>query len=174
MSVPGPVYPSKNETAGALPYVNLSRSPSSSAQPGEIISNTADGRLWLRKKLDLSDPAGGSIGRYNIEQIGGPYVITQKTSGYTLQHQDTGRIIEMNVSSPSLVWIPSFTGASGVNYTVGTEIKILSAGIGKIQITGAAGVTIDTGVGYDIMTQWKMATLLKRDTNSWVITGDIS
>lgn len=169
----GPILPSKNNIKNTLPYVNPLNAYFKAAQPGEIFSNSADGRLWLRKELDFSK-GSESVLYYNFEQIGGPYVITQKTSGYTLQHQDTGRIIEMNVSSPSLLWIPSFTGASGVNYTVGTEIKVLRAGNSPITITGAAGVTINSGVGYNINSQWKMATLLKRDENSWVITGDIS
>lgn len=169
----GPIIPSKNNVKDGLPYVSPTNPYYKVAQSGEIFSNSADGRVWLRKEIDFSKGAE-SFFYYNFEQIGGPYVITQKTSGYTLQHQDTGRIIEMNVSSPSYLWIPSFTGASGVNYTIGTEVKVLRAGTSTVSITGAAGVTINTGVGYDIMSQWKMATLLKRDTNSWVITGDIS
>jgi hypothetical protein len=173
MSLIGPIFPRKNTTSGGVPYVNTNNPAFSSSQEGEIITNVADGRLWLRKIVDFSN-LPTSLFRYNFEQIGGPYVITEKTSGYTLQAQDSATIVEMNVSTPSFVWIPSFTGASGVNYTVGTEIKLLLTGASRITITGAAGVTINTMSGYALESQWGMATLIKRGTNSWVISGDLT
>ena len=175
----GPILPRKNDIAGGLPYIEPTDPNFKPVIEGEIFSNIADGRVWLRKKIDQSFklingvPVFGWL-KYNYEQIGGPYVIREKTGGYTLQAQDSATIVEMNVSTPSFVWIPSFTGASGVDYTVGTEIKLLLTSTSRITITGAAGVTINTMSGYVLESQWGMATLIKRGTNSWVISGDLT
>lgn len=173
MPLVGPVVPKKNETEGALPYVNaFPLTHIGPAVEGEIITNTKDGRLWLRKEYDTTDL--NTLYRYNYEQIGGPYVIIEKTGGHTLSVEDTGRILEMNVSSSTTVTIPSYTGGEGVPFVSGTEVKVLLTNTGPVNITGASGVTLNSKSGFQLSSQWGMASLIKRGTNSWVITGDIT
>lgn len=176
MTIPmqGPIIPKQGITQDAVPYVNAFPANSSlPIAPGEIATNTKDGRLWLRKQIDTTRGFSG-IYEYNFEQIGGPYVISQKTSGHTLSSEDSGRILEMNVSSSTLLTVPSYTGSNAVPFVKGTEIKVLLTNTGPVNITGASGVTLNSRTGFNITSQWGMATLTKRDVNSWVVTGDLS
>lgn len=169
-TIVGPIVPKYNQTEGALPYV--SQSPISHTSPavqGEIITNWKDGRLWLRKMYDTN-----GLYKYNYEQIGGPHVIIEKTGGHTLVSEDSARILEMNVSNETQITIPSYTGSDGVNFVKGTEVKIILTNTGPVTITGASGVTLNSKNGFTLSSQWGTASLIKRDTNSWVITGDLS
>lgn len=171
MSFKGPIKPKKNSTPNTVPYISTDFAEAFKVFSGEIICNSFDGRLWIRKEIDFSQKG---LTLYNYEQIGGPYVITEKTGGHTLAPEDTGRIIEMNVSSPSRITIPSYTGSNGVPFIKGTEIKIVLTNSGPVSITGAPGVTLNSKSGFNLSSQWGMASLIKRDVNSWVITGDVS
>jgi hypothetical protein len=174
MPIVGPIIPKNNNTENTLPFVNSF--PNDQNLPilaGEIASNIVDGRLWLRKQIDTTRGPSG-VWAYNFEQIGGPYVITEKTSGYTLQPQDTGIILEMNVGTAATLTIPSYTGNNSVPFIRGTEIKILLTNTGPVNITGASGVTLNSKNGFNLTSQWDMATLIKRDTDSWVIIGDLT
>lgn len=173
MSFKGPIIPKNNSTENTVPYVSAVDPTTITAVEGEIITNIVDGRLWLRKKINFGNIVRGTTA-YNFEQIGGPYVINQKTGGYTLMAEDTGIIIEMNVSSGTTVIVPSYTGPNGVNFVKGTEIKILLTNTGPVSITGTSGVTLNSKNGFDITSRWGMASLIKRDVNSWVVTGDLS
>lgn len=81
----------------------------------------------------------------------------------------------MNIAGSSTITIPSYTGSNYVPFVKGTEIKIILTGEGTVTISGASGVTVNSVGGLNnIETQWGTATLIKRDTNNWVITGDLS
>jgi len=97
--------------------------------------------------------------------------INVKTSDYTLSsltERDT--LIEINSSNPVTVTIPL---NSSTAYPIGTSIDILATNTGQVTIAGASGVTVNYTPGLKLRTQWSSCTLFKRDTNSWVVYGDL-
>lgn len=186
MPLIGPIIPKFSNVSGEIPKVVSGPTGYSPGGTGnflypsffnELICNGKDGRVWIRKSApDPDEIQRGSdvFYRYNYEQVGGPYVITEKTGGHTLMAEDSARILEMNVSASTQVTVPSYTGSNAVSFVKGTEIKILLTNTGPVNITGASGVTLNSKNGFNLTSQWGMATLIKRDVNSWVVTGDLS
>ena len=55
-----------------------------------------------------------------------------------------------------------------------TEIHIVQIGTGQVTVTGASGVTVNATPGRKFRAQWSAATLIRRSTDSWLLTGDLS
>jgi hypothetical protein len=91
---------------------------------------------------------------------------------YTLVLADSGKIIEMQNSSPSTVTIPLF---SSVAFPVGTEIQVLQFGSGQVTIAGISGVTTRSKSSQlKIGNQFTGVTLVNRATNDWYVIGNTS
>ena len=57
---------------------------------------------------------------------------------------------------------------------IGTKIMVSRLNTGKVTIAGSVGVTIHSAGGkYDLTAQYSVATLLKRDTDTWYLYGDL-
>jgi hypothetical protein len=114
-----------------------------------------------------SDKLDGQDGDYYA-----PADIVQnaQTGNYTLVLSDRNKMIEMNVGSGNTLTVP--TNAS-VAFPVGTQIVILQTGAGQTTVSGG-GVTINGTPGTKLRAQWSSATLIKRATDTWVLTGDLS
>lgn len=96
---------------------------------------------------------------------------TQVTS-YTLVLTDANSIVELNSSSANTLTIP--TNAT-VAFPTATRIDIVQIGTGQTTITPAAGVVIRSVTGaVKLFAQYSGASLYKRDTNEWVLTGDLT
>jgi len=90
---------------------------------------------------------------------------------YTLVLSDKNKIIEMNVGSANDLTIPP---NSSVAFPVGSQIQVLQTGTGKTRILAGAGVTLNATPGVFMRAQWSAVTLLKRASDTWVATGDLS
>lgn len=97
--------------------------------------------------------------------------IDSKSSSYVLVLSDVGKQIEMNVATANTITIP--TNAS-VAYPTGTVIVVVQAGAGQTTITPAGGVTVNGTPGLKLRTQWSVATITKRGTDTWLAAGDLS
>jgi hypothetical protein len=98
--------------------------------------------------------------------------IISKTASYTLSAEsERDSLIEVSSESGTTITIPL---NSAVAYPVGTTLDILQTNTGQVTIAGDAGVTVNATPGLKLRTRWSSATLLKRDTNSWVAFGDLS
>ena len=97
----------------------------------------------------------------------------QTGTTYTLVLSDKDKIIEMNNASANTLYVPA---DSSVSFPDGTQIVILQTGAGQTTVApvAASGVTINATPGLDFRDQWSMATLIKRGTDTWVLTGDLS
>jgi hypothetical protein len=62
---------------------------------------------------------------------------------------------------------------SSVAFPIGTAIDILQTGTSQVTLAGESGVTINATPGLKLRTQWSSATLIKRDTNTWLAMGDM-
>ena len=99
--------------------------------------------------------------------------IDEKSADYTLALTDKNKFIKMSVTSTAnTVTVP--TNAS-VAFPIGSQIHIIQYGSGKTQVIPVSGtVTIYATPGAYLRTQYSSATLLKCDTNIWMLMGDLS
>lgn len=93
-----------------------------------------------------------------------------KTTSYTLVLSDQSKIIEVNSSSATTLTIPA---DASVAFPVGTYIVVFQIGTGQVTIAGS-GFTPASTPGLKLRTQYSMATLIKRGTDSWIVAGDLT
>lgn len=98
--------------------------------------------------------------------------VYSKTANYTLLLPDDGSLIQMNVSSANTLTVPLNSSAA---FPIGTQITIVQSGTGQTTITPASvGVTLNSTPGLKLRARWSTATLVKLDTDSWLVTGDLT
>ena len=99
------------------------------------------------------------------------YTVTSNTvtDDYQLVLSDAGKVIEMNAATAKSITVP---GNATVAFAVGTIIEIYAMGAGTVTVAAAGGVTI-RNVG-DLAAQYSSASLRKRDTDEWVLTGELA
>lgn len=96
--------------------------------------------------------------------------INSQTGNYTLVLSDTGKLITLTSSSAITLTIP--TNAS-VAFPIGTQIDLSQMGAGKVTFAGA-GVTINSkGGNKAIADKFVGVSLIKTDTNTWLLVGDL-
>lgn len=94
--------------------------------------------------------------------------VNARVASYTLILSDQSKIVEMSSSSPMTLTIPS----DSVAFPVGTFITVVQMGTGQVTVAGTGFTPLATP-GLKLRTQYSMATLLKRGSNSWVVAGDL-
>jgi hypothetical protein len=107
-----------------------------------------------------------------VQNSANTVVIDTKTDSYTLLLTDAGETLEMNSASANTVTIPL---NSSVAFAIGTTLDIIQYGAGQTTIVAAGGVTLRSkGAALKLTGQYSGATLYKRDTDEWVIVGDLT
>ena len=104
-----------------------------------------------------------------------PSTNAQTGSTYTLVLSDAGKYVEMNNSSSNILTVPL---NASVAFPIGSEITIIQTGTGSTTITPAVGVTVNyysltSAATRIIKSQWSAATLIKRNTDTWVLIGNL-
>lgn len=95
-----------------------------------------------------------------------PVTVNTQTSSYTAVLADAGVVVEMNSGSANNFTIPP---NSSVAFPVGTIIGVYQMGAGLTTIVAGSGVTIrNVGAMHG---QYAEASLRKRATDEWVLTG---
>jgi hypothetical protein len=98
--------------------------------------------------------------------------VSAKTTNYELVLSDAGKVINMNSSSANTVTIPL---NSSTPFVVNQKIDIVQTGSGQTTIAGAVGVTIQSkNSNKKIASQFSGASLIKLDTNTWLLIGDLT
>lgn len=92
-----------------------------------------------------------------------------RTDNYTLVLADAGKLVTMDSASSKTITVP--TNAS-VAFAEGIHIDVARLGTGAVAIAGAAGVTIRTALTTNLRARWSVATLVKIDTDEWLLAGD--
>lgn len=138
---------------------------------GSVVGTTSTQTL-TNKTISGSNNTFSNIPASAVNDVAPLYItIDSKTSSYTLVLSDVGKQIEMNVATANTITVP--TNAS-VAYPVGTVIVVVQAGAGQTTITPAGGVTVNGTPGLKLRTQWSVATITKRGTDTWLAAGDLS
>jgi hypothetical protein len=79
-------------------------------------------------------------------------------------------MVEMLNASDNGLYIPNNSSQA---FEVGTTITVLQTGVGQTTIYGDSGVTVNATPGLSLRAQWSLVTLIKRATNTWVVSGDL-
>lgn len=98
-------------------------------------------------------------------------MVERTSTSNSLVLSDDGKLVKVNNSSANTIEIPL---SASVAFPLGTEITIMQTGTGQTTVTAAVGVTVNSSNGLKLRAQWSSATLLKIDTNIWVVVGDMS
>jgi hypothetical protein len=98
--------------------------------------------------------------------------ILDKTSAYTLALVDDGKLIQMNSASANVLSVPL---NSSVQFPIGTQIILVQTGTGQTSIAGEdPSVVINATPGLKLRARYSAATLIKTDTNKWLVIGDMT
>lgn len=98
--------------------------------------------------------------------------IDTKTSSYTLVLADANKLIELNSASGVTLGVP--TNATDA-FPIGTQILVSQLGAGQVTINPISGVTLRSNGGkLKISGQYGLCTLIKRDTDEWYVSGDLT
>ncbi len=96
---------------------------------------------------------------------------TQTGTTYTLVLADAGKMVTLSNAAAITLTIPTNAVAA---FPVDTRIDLLQYGAGQVTV-GGAGVTIrSSGSKLKLTGQYSGATLWKKDTDEWVLIGDIA
>lgn len=96
---------------------------------------------------------------------------SQVGTAYTLVLADAGKVIEMNNAAANTLTVPANATAA---FAIGTRVTVFQQGAGLTTIAAAAGVTILSRLTLKSAGQYAALHLRKRDTDAWVLSGDIS
>jgi hypothetical protein len=97
---------------------------------------------------------------------------SQTGTSYTLVAGDAGELITLANASAITLTIPT---NAAVPFATGTQITITRAGSGSVTVVGDTGVTVNSADGFlKLRAQWSSGTLIKTNTNSWILIGDVS
>jgi hypothetical protein len=100
--------------------------------------------------------------------------LSTRTSSITLALSDAGRTIDIESSASATVTIP--TNAS-VAFPIGTQIAFIQTGVGQVSFVPSDVNTVNLfskNSNKKIAARYSPATLIKKDTNTWILIGDLT
>lgn len=143
---------------------------SGAAVVGTTTSQTLSNKTLSNPTISGNMPVSGSVSVSG--NVVGHIDILDKTSNYTLLLSDDGKLIKMNLSSANTITVPL---NSSVAFPNGTQITVVQAGTGQTTIVaGDPSVTLNVTPGLKLRARWSTASLIKLDTNSWLVAGDLT
>lgn len=122
-----------------------------------------------------ADVTTGHAGMHNdIQALLNNDVTTVSGTTYTLVAGDFGKRIECTSASPTTVTVPpnSSVAFPASATQMPTQIVVCQVGAGQVTIAAGSGVTINTRSTLVLSGQWSQVVLLKRATNTWLLSGE--
>jgi hypothetical protein len=152
------------DTTGSIAYTTNAVSKAGDTMMGPLVlpgNATTDLQAVPKQQLDAA------IAGVNILSIN-----AQTGTTYTLALTDTSKLITFNNAAAITVTVPA---NASVAFSIGTQINCIQTGAGKVTFSPASGVTINSKAGNkSISAQWVGVSLIKIDTNVWVLLGDVT
>ena len=102
------------------------------------------------------------------------FVSYEAGTSLTLDVNDTGKALVFSSSDPVTVTIPD---DSTYEFVVGQTFLLVQNGSGTVSVTTESSATISSTAGtgtVDLNGQYAVATLVKIDSDEWIIYGDIA
>jgi len=122
--------------------------------------------------IEVLDTGLVKINQYNGSTTIGNLVqninTTAKTAAYTLALVDANKVIQMNGAFAFTVPLNST-----VAYPIGTTIHLLALTTG-VTVAFTGGITSYATPGLKLRAAGSMATLIKLNTDTWVLSGDLT
>lgn len=94
-------------------------------------------------------------------------VTTITATTHTLAAADADTVLALENASTITVTVPA---SATTAIDVGTAFRLVQIGAGTVSITGAGGVTVDSLGGTATAGQFAVVDLVKRATDSWIVT----
>lgn len=95
----------------------------------------------------------------------------QTGTAYTLALADAGKRVAMSNAAANVVTVPPNSSEA---FPVNTIIHVSQDGAGATSLAAGAGVTINTADGLKVGGQYKMVSLIKTATNTWLGIGSVA
>lgn len=128
-------------------------------------------------------PVGGTSGQVLAKSSGTDYATEwvtpapvratlndQTGTTYTLALTDENKLVTFDNAAAITVTVP--TDAS-VAFPVGSKVDLAQIGAGQVTVAGDSGVTVQTAQTLLLRAQWSGASLVKIDTDEWLLVGDL-
>jgi len=152
--------------------INASAAIANTKIAGTAVTLADSGTVTSAMIADSTIVDGDISSSANISQGKIADILTNaQAASYTLVLADKNKIVEMGVGSANDLTVPP---NSSVAFPIGSQIQVLQTGAGKTRILAGAGVTVNATPGIFMRAQWSAVTLLKRASDTWVATGDLS
>jgi hypothetical protein len=140
---------------------------------GDLIVATADNTVARKAKgsnyTSLTVDGTGSVNWGDPRSY--PFnVNTQTGTTYTGVLTDAGKVVTLSNASTITMTVPP---NSSVAYPTNTVIDLVQLGAGQVTVAAGGGVTINTSSTLKLRTQYSSASLIKTDTDTWVLVGDL-
>jgi hypothetical protein len=100
--------------------------------------------------------------------------LSTKTSSHTLELSDAGRTLDVDVATVNTITIPT---NSSVPFLIGTQIAFVQTGAGQTSFAAANSITttiLSKNSNKKIASRYSPATLIKKDTDTWILIGDLT
>lgn len=98
-------------------------------------------------------------------------ILESISASTTLTLSNSSKLIKINNSSANSLIVPSNSSAS---FSIGTQISAVQTGTGQTAVIGEPGVTIRSSSGLKFRAQYSSITLIKLNTDEWLLIGDLS
>ena len=149
---------------------------------GQVIKSTGTGAEWAT----ISEYSAPTIGSTSIASgatvttiagltLTAPVVnlsINEQTgTSYTVALSDNGKLVTLSNAGAITVTVPTNDSAA---YATGSQINLVQLGAGTVSVVGDSGVSVLGTPGLNFRAQYSSATLIKINTNSWLLAGDLS
>jgi hypothetical protein len=103
--------------------------------------------------------------------IHGYTTLLSKIASYEPALDDAGKTITFDSASNTTITVPPNSSKA---FPLGTRFDVLRMGTGLVTFVQGAGVTIlSKNSNKNIASRWSGATIVKTDTNTWVLIGDL-
>lgn len=99
------------------------------------------------------------------------------TANYNMDGTEWGTTLVFDSATPVTLLLTPVSGWLDTDaFPPGSQVKIVQAGAGQVNVLADTGVTLQCGATYDpdLREQWAVATLINLGQDNWVITGDLA
>lgn len=152
-------------TAPEIVVVTAHTSESTSATVTRAQDDTS-AQSWATGTSVIQAPVASDLDTANLLEL---ETNTQTGTTYTLVLADAGKVVEMNNGSANTLTVPP---NSSVAFPVGTVVEVYNMGAGITTVAAGSGVTVRNAG--DLSAQYATASLRKRATDEWVLTGSLA
>lgn len=141
---------------------------------GQVLvgSTGADPVFATVASADASIEVTGGAGTIDLSASGILTIVAETGTTYELLLTDVGKLVTCTNASAITVTIPV---NADVAIPIGSQILITQLGAGVVTLAPEGGVTLNSrGALLDTNGQYATVACIKRDTNVWLISGDVA